>query len=93
MAQQRMSAAQTVEVKLVRSGARDELKQVARQRLEESGWTDEIRQLCREFVATQGADSVRHEDIVAAVKPAARAKVPDHLKAELLKRIRDVLEG
>lgn len=46
-----------------------------------------------EFVATQGADSVRHEDIVAAVKPAARAKVPDHLKAELLKRIRDVLEG
>ncbi|KAL4859773.1 Arabinosyltransferase RRA3 [Chlorella vulgaris] len=71
------------------SGARDELKQVARQRLEESGWTDEIRQLCREFVATQGADSVRHEDIVAAVKPAARAKVPDHLKAELLKRIRD----
>lgn len=40
-----------------------------------------------------GAGSVRHEDIVAAVKPAARAKVPDHLKAELLKRIRDVLEG
>ena len=40
-----------------------------------------------------GAGSVRHEDIVAAVKAAARAKVPDHLKAELLKRIRDVLEG
>lgn len=46
-----------------------------------------------EFVATQGPSSVRHEDIVAAVKPAARTKVPDHLKAELLKRIRDVLEG
>lgn len=48
---------------------------------------------CTEFVATQGSGSVRHEEIVAAVKPAARAKVPDHLKAELLKRLRDVLEG
>lgn len=34
-------------LQLVRSGARDELKQLARQRLEESGWTDEVRQLCR----------------------------------------------
>lgn len=89
----RLSADQTVEVKLVLSGARDELKQLARQRLEESGWTDEVRQLCREFVAKEGADNVRHADIVAAVKPAARSKVPDHLKAELLKRIRDVLES
>lgn len=46
-----------------------------------------------EFVAKQGPAGVRHEEIVAAVKPAARAKVPDHLKAELLKRIRNVLEG
>lgn len=122
-------------MQLVLSGARDDLKQLTRQRLEESGWTDEVRQLCRggcwpagrlrgsrlsalpwtgtqeaftagqhaqtrvqyrapaEFVAKQGADNVRHEDIVAAVKTAARSKVPDHLKAELLKRIRDVLEG
>lgn len=36
---------------------------------------------------------MRHEEIVSAVKAAARAKVPDNLKAELLKRIRDVLEG
>lgn len=34
-------------VQLVKSGARDELKRLARQRLEESGWTDEVRQLCR----------------------------------------------
>jgi hypothetical protein len=47
-----------------------------------------------EFVARQGdAAAVRHEDIVAAVRTAARAKVPDHLKAELLKRLRSVLEG
>ncbi len=34
-------------LQLVLSGARDELKQLARSRLEESGWTDEVRQLCR----------------------------------------------
>ncbi len=39
-----------------------------------------------EFVAREGADGVRHEQIVAAVKSAARQKVPDNLKAELLKR-------
>lgn len=42
--------------------------------------------LAAEFVAREGADGVRHEQIVAAVKPAARQKVPDNLKAELLKR-------
>ena len=35
------------QLQLVLSGARDELKQLARARLEESGWTDEVRQLCR----------------------------------------------
>lgn len=126
-------------VQLVRSGARDELKRLARQRLEESGWTDEVRQLCRgaaadsscleasvmvalsgptcmrclpaspciarptwppalasprtDFVAQRGEEGARHEEIVAGVKAAARAKVPDNLKAELLRRIRDVLEG
>ena len=39
-----------------------------------------------EFVVREGADGVRHEQIVAAVKSAARQKVPDNLKAELLKR-------
>lgn len=34
-----------------------------------------------------------HEDIVREVKPQSRAKVPDSLKAELLRRIRGVLEG
>lgn len=44
-------------------------------------------------MAREGPEGVRHEELVAAVKTAARAKVPDHLKADLLKRIRDVLEG
>ncbi|KAL4448112.1 hypothetical protein ABPG75_005331 [Micractinium tetrahymenae] len=91
--ERRLTVQETVDTKLVKSGARDELKRLARQRLEESGWTDEVRQLCREFVAQRGEAGTRHEEIVAGVKTAARAKVPDNLKAELLRRIRDVLEG
>ncbi len=44
-------------------------------------------------MAQRGEEGARHEEIVAGVKAAARAKVPDNLKAELLRRIRDVLEG
>lgn len=41
-------------LQLVLSGARDELKQLARARLEESGWTDEVRQLCRGALCGRG---------------------------------------
>lgn len=46
-----------------------------------------------EYISTRGAEHVTHEDIVREVKPQSRAKVPDSLKAELLRRIRGVLEG
>lgn len=46
-----------------------------------------------EYANFRGADNVTHEDIVREVKPQGRAKVPDSLKAELLRKIRDVLES
>lgn len=46
-----------------------------------------------EYVSARGVEHVTHEDIVREVKPQSRAKVPDSLKAELLRRIRGVLEG
>ena len=46
-----------------------------------------------EVVAREGAEAVTHESLVASVRAAARAKVPDHLKAELLRRIREILEA
>lgn len=48
--------------------------------------------LATEFVARQGVEAVTHAEIVAAVKPQARPRVPDNVKAELLKRIREILE-
>ena len=46
-----------------------------------------------EYAHSQGAGAVRQEAIVAEVRAAARAKVPDGLKAELLTRIRAALEA
>ena len=46
-----------------------------------------------EYANFRGVDNVTHEDIVREVKPQGRAKVPDSLKAELLRKIRDVLES
>jgi hypothetical protein len=44
-------------------------------------------------VVRHGSDAVRHEDIVREVQSAARAKVPDSLKAELLHKIKAILEA
>jgi hypothetical protein len=44
-----------------------------------------------EYANFRGPDNVTHEDIVREVKPQARAKVPDSLKAELLQNIKSVL--
>ena len=46
-----------------------------------------------EYANFRGADNVTHEDIVREVKPQARAKVPDSLKAELLQSIKGILES
>jgi hypothetical protein len=46
-----------------------------------------------EYVVRHGSDDVRHEDIVREVQSAARAKVPDSLKAELLHKIKAILEA
>lgn len=88
-----LSVEETVDVKLISSGERDRLKNLARERLQEAGWTDEVKRLCREYASFRGPDNVTHEDLVEAVKPQARAKVPDSLKAELLRRIRGALES
>lgn len=45
-----------------------------------------------ECAAKRGVEDVTHAEIVAAVRPAARPKVPDALKAELLTRLRAILE-
>lgn len=43
---------------------------------------------CVEFVAGQKGRKVTADDIVAAIRPRGRQRVPDHVKAELLTELR-----
>ncbi|KAL6779263.1 hypothetical protein ACKKBF_B18165 [Auxenochlorella protothecoides x Auxenochlorella symbiontica] len=65
---------------------RDRLKFVARGCLEESGWVDVVQELCRAHLRTD--PSFPLGSLAEAVRPAARAAVPDHVKATVLKVVR-----
>ena len=40
------------------------------------------------YVKEHGPDHVKADDIVRAIKPRGRQRVPDHVKAELLTQLR-----
>ncbi|KAG2445432.1 hypothetical protein HXX76_000052 [Chlamydomonas incerta] len=73
---------------LTSSGKREDLKELLAARLAACGWRDDIKQRCREYVARKGRETVTTEDIVRAVRPEGRARVPDSVKAELLAEIK-----
>jgi len=77
-----------VEQRLLQTAERERLKQLLRDRLIECGWKEEITELARAYVKERGAETVRADDIVAAIKPRGRQRIPDHIKAELLTQLR-----
>jgi enhancer of yellow 2 transcription factor len=40
------------------------------------------------YVKERGVDDVKADDMVRAIKPRGRQRVPDHVKAELLAQLR-----
>lgn len=40
------------------------------------------------YVKERGVEHVKADDIVRAIKPRGRQRVPDHIKAELLTQLR-----
>lgn len=53
-------------LQLIKSGERDRLKQLLREKLTECGWRDEIKQRCR------GAQQLGHRAVVAACRIVRR---------------------
>ena len=80
---------------LEESGQREKLKQAFRERLVECGWRDEIAEQCRQIVKDQaaesGAESVTVQGIAEELFPVALSTVPDHVKAEILAKIRSAI--
>jgi hypothetical protein len=69
----------------------EELKGATRQKLEFSGWVDAVRDKCREYIEQQDGKPFRHADLVSHVHNESLKMVPDHLKADVLKQIKQSL--
>jgi hypothetical protein len=76
------------------------LKGLTRQQLEFAGWVDEVERQCRKIAleSMHSSDScsgesnaVRHATLLEGVRESALRSVPDHIKARVLKDIKDRL--
>ncbi|TMW59016.1 hypothetical protein Poli38472_007161 [Pythium oligandrum] len=81
-----------ISAKLAESGERERLKEMLRHRLIESGWRDEMKSYCKEVIRNKGIDQVTVDDLIDEITPKARATVPDAVKADMLDRIKAVIE-
>eukprot|EP00386_Alphamonas_edax_P010061 GDKI01032768.1.p1 GENE.GDKI01032768.1~~GDKI01032768.1.p1 ORF type:complete len:116 (+),score=16.25 GDKI01032768.1:103-450(+) len=79
--------------KLQESGERDELIAWIRERLVKSGWRDDLKQHCIDYIRARGVERVTVDDIMSAVRPRAKATVPDDVRAELLAKVRQFAES
>eukprot|EP00695_Tsukubamonas_globosa_P001994 TRINITY_DN307_c0_g1_i1.p2 TRINITY_DN307_c0_g1~~TRINITY_DN307_c0_g1_i1.p2 ORF type:complete len:100 (-),score=7.24 TRINITY_DN307_c0_g1_i1:72-371(-) len=78
--------------KLTETGEKERLKELLRQRLTECGWKAELKAYCNEIIKNKGLEQITVEELVAEITPRGRATIPDHVKAELLQRIRTFIE-
>jgi len=74
----------------------ENLKRLTRQQLEFAGWIDEVETQCRLIAAEHAGDArngraVRHEQLLEGVREPMLRSVPDHIKARVLKDIKDKL--
>ena len=73
------------------------LKRLTRQQLEFAGWIDEVETQCRRIAEEDAGDvigesaTIRHEQLLDGVREPMLRSVPDHIKARVLKDIRDKL--
>lgn len=71
---------------------REEFLELLRSRLGESNWREHVSNLCRSLIQEQGVDRAKIDEIVEEVTPQAARAVPQHVRDELLDKIRKALE-
>lgn len=74
----------------------ENLKRLTRQQLEFAGWIDAVETQCRLIAAEAATEAgtgppVRHEQLLDGVREPMLKRVPDHIKARVLKDIKDKL--
>ena len=84
---------ETIMAKLIETGEKDRLKDMLRDRLIQSGWRDELKEHCKDVIKRRGLEKVTVEELVAEITPHGRSKIPEEVKAELLRKIRFFLQS
>ncbi|KAL1210117.1 Transcription and mRNA export factor ENY2 [Cardamine amara subsp. amara] len=82
---------ESINIKFVESGEKENLMELVRDRLVECGWKDEMKIACREHVKKKGRKDVTVDELIRVITPKGRASVPDSVKAELLNRIQNFI--
>ncbi|KXS22281.1 hypothetical protein M427DRAFT_150602 [Gonapodya prolifera JEL478] len=62
-----------------------------KQSLTRSGWRQEVKEYCKTIIRQQGVDRVTTEDVASRALQYARQRVPDEVKEQLVRRIKDIL--
>jgi hypothetical protein len=71
-----------------------QVKCAARETLEQSGWVDAVRHTCLMMMNNTNAESTgipKQSALVAGVQSDAKTRVPDHIKADILQKIKAML--
>lgn len=83
------SLQESINARLVQSGEKERLRALLRERLVECGWRDELKARCRTIIKTKGINNVTVDELSREITSVGRASVPDTVKAEMLREIRD----
>eukprot|EP00873_Tetraselmis_striata_P041404 jgi/Tetstr1/461668/TSEL_006768.t1 len=75
----------------VESGEKARLKALLREKLLQCGWADELAGRCGAILRERAGETVSAAELQAEIAPLGRAKVPDSVKAELLREIRSFI--
>jgi len=82
---------EAINLELIRTGEKEKLKHILRERLQESGWRDHLKKYCKHFIEDNGIENITVDDLVKEITPQARKLVHDSIKKELLFKIRHFL--
>ena len=82
-----------VQQKLVESGEKEKLRVFLRSRLQEAGYNEQLLQCCKNYIRGKGVEHVDLESMISDITPKARQMVPDQVKRDTLKKIRDFLSA
>ena len=79
--------------RLIESGEKERLMGFLSGRLLESGYNEEVIQFCKNYIRSKGVEHIDLESLISGVTPNARQAVPDQVKREMLKKIREFINN